>query len=213
MPTPLDIAMREGPTPARTNLPEHRRLARMGIDMRCYYPRAGKAVCRYDTGPKHEQIVGVILPTMRRFLRDALSSAPTDRAVLDRWLLAARESIGGRKVGIIDWLEALRAVIWSEARYRDDPPGVDTVKMPHVLAAEGEGDCVSFTIAMSALALHAKAGPVKWRIGGGAAATEPGGIDANKHIWPVVGPYAVEMTMQIPVGTELPFEILRDEMP
>ncbi|MCG3184692.1 MAG: hypothetical protein ICCCNLDF_02820 [Planctomycetes bacterium] len=214
MPTPLDLILREGPQPGSRVDPAKHAQRQGGIDMRCWMPRRGKSVCMYAPGPKHPQIQNVILPLARRYWRDGLSSAPADRDVLLSWTRKVHDLVTPG-AGVEQWLDAMRAAIWSDVRYNDDPPGYDTVKMPCALIQDGEGDCVSLTVAMTCLAQFLSGGRfnVRWRIGGGPDPNEPGGFDPDKHIWPRFDRIPVEMTMNIPVGDELRFDAIREENP
>lgn len=212
MPTPLDVILREGPQPgSRADLELlHRR--KLGLDMQCRVTRPGKSVCIYAPGPKAPQIEGVILPLMRSYRRNALSSAPIDRRIMDRWASVTREILGDSKATLEDWFTAARAAIWADVRYNDDAPGTDTVKMPEALVYDGEGDCVSLTVALSALVdfLSDRSVLVQWRVGGSPDPAEPSGFDPYRHIWPVCDKLPVEMTVHLPVGQELEFQAVNE---
>lgn len=190
---PLDLLLRNFPAPA-------------GIGMACRQTAPGQDTCFYDASPKEQQVQQVIARG-RAKLRESLSAAAEDAAAL-RLLL---QPLLHRQQGLRDNYElcsAMREVLRNRAHYVDDRPGLDTIQSVRGTLVRGRGDCLSFTIALSAMAsvLFGDAG--KWILAGWPE-------DPSRHIWPVIRGIAVDAADPMPaVGrAHTHFTVLREVSP
>jgi hypothetical protein len=191
--TPLDLILRHSRLPATA-----------GLGAACAPVDVGTDLCRYGPGPKEPQVQAV-LQAMRQRFRESLSPAPADRqALLSILQPVFRAGFSTR----VEGLRLLRDTLRSRVRYLDDPPGVDSVQSLHASLARGVGDCVSLTIALSALALSVFPGAsVVWRIGGDRN-------DPSRHVWPVIDGIPVDAADPMPpLGREVHFEVTREVQP
>jgi transglutaminase-like putative cysteine protease len=145
-----------------------------------------------------------VVDAMQRRYRQSLSVAPDDREALLELVKAVRR----RQAAGNDLLTAIRDAVRERVQYVDDPRGVDSVQSVAASLRRGAGDCVSLTIAVSALARTLNpAATVVWRIGGDRA-------DPSRHIWPVIGGVPVDAADPMPpLGREIHFELTREVRP
>ena len=160
---------------------------RRGLGASCVQTAPGEDTCYYDGSDKEAQVAAV-LQRARVRLQESLSGSSDDLSALRRMLAAVP---GGRGRELFPTLGALRDFLRSHAGYLDDPPGRDSVQTLARTLKRGMGDCLSFTIALSAGA-HALNLPVQWRIAGFPE-------DPSRHIWPVIAGVPVEASDPMPM--------------
>lgn len=164
-------------------------------EMRCI-DEPDASICFYGAGPKEPQVQNV-LQRAKRLYRVSLSQPQTEQL--------AREiapSLRGRPMAA--QLEILRRALRSRVRYLNDRPGYDTVQSLAKSLSRGAGDCLSLSIAMSALAKKLYGRPGLWRLGGSLE-------DPSEHIWNVIEGLPIDASDPMPAsGQELTMTQRRD---
>lgn len=176
---------------------------RPGLGAACVAWGPGADLCRYDDSPKEPQVAEVLARGRLR-LRESLGNAAADRAAL---LELSREVLAGRPRNAAEVLTHCRNALRRRAGYVDDPPGLDTVQSLAATLRRGWGDCLSFTIALSALGTALLNDTGLWVIGGS-------DDDPSRHIWPVIRGLAADAADPMPpVGIEHRFARRREVAP
>jgi hypothetical protein len=154
----------------------------------CGLQGPGDIECEFGSAPKEQQWPEV-MRLARQFYAESLATdggstkeqrearalnAQAYNAMLPQILARA-----GQFAGAPQKLAAIRDVLRAHVNYVNDPMGKDSVRQIGALYSRGYGDCVSLTIAMSALAQKAYGFGSQWILGGDSG-------DEAKHIWPVI---------------------------
>ena len=160
----------------------------IGIGAACTQTAPGQDTCRYLPGAKEPQ-VEAILQRARARLRESLSNSSEDVAAMRRMFQAVRGAAPTRELQ--PTLLAMRDELRLRVGYVDDPPGLDTVQTLAASLRRGWADCVSLTIALTAMGHTLLGAPVVWIIGGTRE-------DPSRHIWPVIGGLHVEASDPMP---------------
>lgn len=164
-------------------------LATRHYSMVCHAgPLPGQTTCFYGDAPKQQQ-VQTVLQKAREHYRASLGEAQTKQLAA---LVAARFTPA---MGVAEKLDVMRDELRARVRYLDDPPGLDTIQTLSASLARGAGDCVSLTIAISALAKTLFGKPGSWRIGGSQQ-------DPFEHIWNVIDGVPLDASDPMPASRE-----------
>lgn len=149
----------------------------------CGLQGPGDLECEFGTAPKSAQWP-TVMQHARDFYRASLQTSGSAAAELNgkaySELVPQILQRAGKNAPLSQKLAAVRDVLRARVSYVNDPIGKDSVRQIGALVARGHGDCVSLTIAMSALANKAYGLGSTWILGGDAS-------DEAKHIWPVIG--------------------------
>lgn len=149
----------------------------------CGLQGPGDLECEFGSAPKSAQWP-TVMQHAREFYRASLQTSGSEAADLNgkayAELLPQILQRAGKNAPLREKLAAVRDVLRSRVSYVNDPIGKDSVRQIGALVARGHGDCVSLTIAMSALANKAYGLGANWILGGDSG-------DEAKHIWPVIG--------------------------
>lgn len=160
-----------------------------GVGAVCTQTAPGEDTCWYQPGEKEPQIA-VILDRARARLRESLSASSRDLSALRR-MVSSRDPHGD----LLSNLRSMRDFLRRHAGYLDDPPGRDSVQTLARTLERGMGDCLSFTIALTAGAKALNL-PVTWRLVGFPE-------DPSRHIYPVIAGVPVEASDPMPpIGKE-----------
>lgn len=149
----------------------------------CGLQGPGDLECEFGTAPKSAQWP-TVMQHAREFYRASLQTSGSAAADLNgkayAELVPQILARAGKNATLGQKLAAVRDVLRSRVSYVNDPIGKDSVRQIGALVSRGHGDCVSLTIAMSALANKAYGLGSNWILGGDSG-------DEAKHIWPVIG--------------------------
>lgn len=177
----------------------------LGVGASCVQTAPGQDTCFYDAGEKEPQVQQVLAAARRRLL-ESLSPSAEDASAL-RVVLADVQRQVGSHAGLNDLLGAMRAALRQRVVYRDDPPGRDTVQSLAATLRRGIGDCLSLTVALTAMAV-AQGLQARWILAGDYS-------DPSRHIWPRIEGVAVEASDPMPaLGMEYShFTVRREVVP
>jgi hypothetical protein len=160
----------------------------------CGLQGPGDIECEFGDAPKAQQWPEVMRLTRQAYaesLRTEGSEAAKLNAAAYNAMLPEILARAGNFSSPQQKCAAIRDVLRSHVNYVNDPPGKDSVRQIGALYSRGYGDCVSLTIAMSALAQRAFGLGSQWILGGDAS-------DEAKHIWPVVAGFAADAADPMP---------------
>jgi transglutaminase-like putative cysteine protease len=148
----------------------------------CGLQGPGDIECEFGSGPKAAQWP-VVMRLARESYGASLQTSGSEAAELNARAYAEMTpeilARAGKFSGLAQKLAAIRDVLRAHVNYVNDPIGKDSVRQIGALYKRGYGDCVSLTIAMSALAQRIYGLPSRWILGGDSS-------DEARHIWPAI---------------------------
>lgn len=160
----------------------------------CGLQGPGDVECEFGDAPKAHQWPEV-MRISREFYAQSLSTEGSEAARLNaaayNAMLPEILARAGQFSSLTQKCAAIRDVLRSHVNYVNDPMGKDSVRQIGALYSRGYGDCVSLTIAMSALAQKAYGLGSRWILGGDSS-------DEAKHIWPEIAGVAADAADPMP---------------